>query len=120
MLGARDHSQALALLAEADVIVSPSRDEAMPTVTILESMCLGKAIIATAVDGAQEALRDGENALFVRPEDASALAAAMQRLIEKPALVRQLGAAARQTFEKNFTIDRLGEEFRGIIADLIA
>ncbi len=113
--GAQNHAQALALLREADVVVSASRDEAMPTVTILEAMCLGKAIVATAVGGAEEVMMSGENSLLVRPENSAVLAAALQRMIEDPALVRQLGAGARATYEKNFTIDRFGREFREII-----
>ncbi|MGZ5004641.1 MAG: glycosyltransferase, partial [Chthoniobacterales bacterium] len=120
ILGARDHAQALALLAAADVVVCASRDEAMPTVTILEAMCLEKAIIATAVGGAQEVMVNGENSLLVRPEDSAALAEAMRRLIAEPALVRQLGRGARATYEKNFTIDRLGREFREVIGEVIA
>ena len=120
MTGARDHEQALALLAQADVIVSASRDEAMPTVTTLEAMCLGKAIIATSVGGAKEVMIDGENALLVRPQDPAELSAALQRVITDPALVRQLGAAARETYENNFTIDRLGREFREIIDQTIS
>ncbi len=118
--GARDHAQALVLLADADVVVSAARDEAMPTVTVLEAMSLGKAIIATAVGGAQEVMRDGKDSLLVRPEDAHALAEAIGRLIEDRALVRQLGAEARRTYEKNFTIDRLGKEFREVIAEAIS
>ncbi|MDQ6940507.1 MAG: glycosyltransferase, partial [Verrucomicrobiota bacterium] len=119
IMGARDHAQALALLGDADVVVSASRDEAMPTVTILEAMCLGKAIVATAVGGAEEVMVNDENSLLVRPEDPIALAAALQRVIENPALVRHLGAGARATYEKNFTIDRFGREFREIIDQTI-
>src|SRR5205085_11176566 len=78
--GALSHAEALAKLEAADVVVSPSRDEAMPTVTILEAMSAGKAIIASNVGGATEAFGDGVNALLVRPEAADELAAAIQRL----------------------------------------
>lgn len=109
--GALSHADALAKVTSADVIVSPSRDEAMPTVTILEAMSLGKAIIASNVGGAPETFTDGENALLVRPEVADELAEAIRRLIEKPALVAQLGSKARETYEQGFTIERFGAEF---------
>ena len=117
---ALSHAEALAKLRGADVIVSPSRDEAMPTVTILEAMSVGKAIIASNVGGAMEAFTDGENALLVRPEAADELAAAIRRLIEKPARVAQLGRKARETFERNFTIERFGPEFAEIIRGAIS
>lgn len=118
--GAVTHADALAKLKEADVIVSPSRDEAMPTVTILEAMSLGKAIVASNVGGAAEAFVDGENAMLVRPEGADELAAAIKRLVEKPALVSELGRKARETYERNFTIERFGPEFFELIRSVIS
>jgi glycosyltransferase involved in cell wall biosynthesis len=118
--GALSHAEALAKASEADVIVSPSRDEAMPTVTILEAMSLGKAIIASNVGGAAETFADGENALLVRPEMPEELAAAIRRLIENPALVGQLGSKARQTYEQGFTIERFGAQFSELIRGAIS
>jgi GT2 family glycosyltransferase len=118
--GAVTHADAIAKLNAADVLVSPSRDEAMPTVTILEAMSLGRAIIASNVGGAAETFSDGENALLVRPESPDELAAAIRRLIEKPALVRELGRKARRTYEEGFTIERFGAEFSELIAGTIS
>lgn len=118
--GALSHDEALAKLNAADVVVCPSRDEAMPTVTILEAMSLGKAIVTTTMGGALEVFRDSESALLVRPEAPDALAAAIRRLLEDPALAGELGAKARETYEKDFTIERLGGEFRELITDAIA
>ena len=118
--GALSHAEAIGKLTAADVIVSPSRDEAMPTVTILEAMSLGRAIITSNVGGAAEAFTDRENALLVRPEASDELAAAIRRLIEKPALVGELGRKARQTYEKGFTIDRFGAEFSRLISETIS
>ena len=118
--GALSHAEAIELMRDADVIVSASRDEAMPTVTILEAMSLGKALIATVVGGALEVLIEGENALLVKPEAPDALAVAIRRLLENRALVEELGKRARQTYERNFTMERFGEEFRQLIAGLIS
>jgi len=118
--GALDHAEAIDLMNEADVIVSASRDEAMPTVTILEAMCLEKALIATAVRGAREVLVEGENSLLVRPEAPDALATAIRRFIEDPVLVSELGEKARETYERDFTMKRFGKEFRKLIGEVIA
>ena len=118
--GALNHEEALELMKEADVIISASRDEAMPTMTILEAMSLGKALIATTVGGAREILVEGENALLVRPEAPEALAAAIRRLLEDPALASELGEKARTTYEKNFTMKRFGAEFRELLDEIIA
>ncbi len=118
--GALSHSEAIELMREADVIVSASRDEAMPTVTILEAMCLGKGLIATVVGGALEVLVEGENSLLVTPDSPETLAIAIRRLIEDPALAGELGKKARATYEKNFTMERFGEEFRQLIGEAIS
>jgi glycosyltransferase involved in cell wall biosynthesis len=118
--GAASHADAIAKLTEADVLVAPSRDEAMPTVTILEAMSLGKAIVTSEVGGATESFVDGGNALLVRPEGVDELGAAIRRLIEKPALVSELGRKARESYEQNFTIERFGTEFSELIRGAIA
>ena len=118
--GALSHAEAIAKLRAADVIVSPSRDEAMPTVTILEAMSLGKAIVTTTVGGALEVFTEGRNALLVRPEAPDSLAAAVRRLIEDPTLARELGDNARRTYEENFTIERFGPEFFALIREAIS
>ncbi|MEP7078949.1 MAG: glycosyltransferase, partial [Chthoniobacterales bacterium] len=120
MTGGVNHERALQLIQEADVVLLPSRDEAMPTVTMLEAMSLGKAIITTTVGGALEFLTNEENALLVRSETPSALADAMQTLISDCELVRELGRGARVTFEGSFTLERFAEEFRELVLGAIA
>jgi GT2 family glycosyltransferase len=117
--GGLSHAEAIELMREADVIVSASRDEAMPTVTVLEAMSLGKALIATAVGGADEVLVDGQNALLVRPEAPDALAAAIRRLLEDRTLASELGEGARATYEKHLTMERFGAEFRQLIDEVM-
>jgi glycosyltransferase involved in cell wall biosynthesis len=87
---------------------------------MLEAMSLGKAIISTTVGGAIEFLIDGENALLVRPEVAGDLAEALARLIEQPKLARKLGQNARVTYERHFTMERFGPQFRDLITELLA
>jgi glycosyltransferase involved in cell wall biosynthesis len=117
--GALDHADAIEMLRSADVIVCASRDEAMPVV-ILEALSLGKALITTTVGGTLEMLVDGEDALLVRPEAPDALAAAIRRLLENPALIQQLGEKARETYERQFTLNRFGHDFRALIDEAMA
>jgi GT2 family glycosyltransferase len=118
--GSVNHAEALGLMSSADVVISASRDEAMPTITLLEAMRDGKALIATNVGGADEVLADGEDVLLVRPDAPDALAAAIRRLIEDPALVANLGGKARDTYERSFTIERFGAEFSKLIRGAIS
>lgn len=114
------HEEALESIAQADVVVFPSRDEAMPTVTMLEAMSLGKAIISTTVGSATEFLVNGGNALLVRPDAPAELADAMAKLIQEPGLMGILGQNARTTFEKNFTLQRFGRQFREFVLETLS
>ncbi len=109
-----EHAEAKNAIAAADILVCASRDETMP-VAILEAMSLGKTIVTTEVGGIAEWLDDGINALVVRSEDPSALADALQRCLAEPQLCATLGRGARRTFEKHFSIDRLGKTFGRLI-----
>jgi glycosyltransferase involved in cell wall biosynthesis/GT2 family glycosyltransferase len=116
--GALGHAEALDLLARCDVLVCSSRDEAMP-VTILEAMSLGKAIVSTTVGGVPEFIVENENGLLVRPENPEQLARALHRLIDDSALAARLGATAHTTYEKYFTIERFGADFRALAEQTI-
>ncbi|MGI8481292.1 MAG: glycosyltransferase, partial [Chthoniobacterales bacterium] len=114
LIAALGHSAAIALLNEADVIVSPSRDETMP-IAILEAMGLGKAVLSTDVGGVREWIHDDLNGLIVRSESVEELAKAMARCASDPNLVRRLGAAGGRTFDRHFTLDRFGRAFAELI-----
>lgn len=94
------------LMLAADLLVLPSREEGLSNV-IIEAMGSGLPIIATAVGGTPELIRDGENGLLVPNEDDSALAAAMQRLIDDDALRDRLAAQARADALTGFSLDAM-------------
>lgn len=104
LLGER--TDARDLLALFDVCVLPSLWEGLPLV-LIEAAWLGKPIVATAIDGVREVLRDGETGLLVPPADPAALAGAVVRLLEDPALAASLGAAARAEVPAEFSLERM-------------
>jgi len=117
LISALSHSEATALLDQADVMVSPSRDETMP-LAILEAMGLGKAVISTDVGGIREWVREGMNGLMVPAEDANALAIALTRCANDPKLLSRLSASGRRTFDHHFTLERFGERFAELIESI--
>jgi len=84
------------LLQECLFFVLPSRQENMP-MALLEAMAAGKAVLACAVGGVGEAVRDGVDGLLVAPQDAVALARAMRRLAHDARFRRRLGMQARRS-----------------------
>ena len=118
LLGPLAHEHALQTIREAAVLVCPSRDETMPIV-LLEAMSMGKPTVSFDVGGIHEWIVDRVNGMLAPAQDTTALASAIERLVWEPELRRDVGAAARQTFEQHFTIDRCGQHFADVIARTI-
>jgi glycosyltransferase involved in cell wall biosynthesis len=87
------------LLHSFDVFALTSLWEGLPRV-LPQAMAAGLAIVATAVDGNAEAVEDGVNGLLTPPGDAEALADALLRLLDDPALAAQMGAAGWERAEE--------------------
>ena len=63
----------------------------------LEAMGLGRPVVSTAEGGTAEFVRDGQNALVIRPDDSRGLAAAVRRLAADSDLRAALVEGGRQT-----------------------
>ena len=81
--------------AQAHVAVLPSRREGLPK-SLLEAAACGRPLIATDVPGCREIARKGVNALLVPPDDAEALAKAIETLMNDRDLRARFGKASRQ------------------------
>ena len=86
----------------ADLFVLASGNESFPRV-LLEAMAFGLPIVSSKVFGVPEMLTDGHDALLVPSGDATALAGALRRLIQNPALAASLGRQASATVRHRFT-----------------
>ena len=92
-LGGVPRETVLRLFRAADASVLPSAWENFPH-TVVEALAVGCPVIATAVGGVPEVVRDGENGLLVAPNDAGSLAAAIVRFFSDAELRRRLASAA--------------------------
>ena len=95
-----------AVWRDSHIAVLPSYREGLP-MALLEAAACGRPIVAADVPGNREIARDGESALLVPPRDAAALAVAILRLAEDPALRARLGAGGRALVERTFSEDRI-------------
>jgi spore coat protein SA len=98
------------LYQACDVVVVPSTWQDPAPLVVLEAMATGKSVVATAVGGIPELVRDGVTGLLVPPSDAGALATAIQRLLGDSALRHALGAAAREHVVAKHSSARLIED----------
>ncbi|MBN2241420.1 MAG: glycosyltransferase family 4 protein [Acidobacteria bacterium] len=93
-----DRKQLSQILGEADIFVLPSVLEGQPF-ALVEAMAHGCAIVATAVGGIPELIRDGVNGLLCEPADPDGLARKIVALMDDPGLRLKLGDAARRSYE---------------------
>jgi glycosyltransferase involved in cell wall biosynthesis len=88
-----------------DAALLPSRMEGFSQ-SLLEAMALGKPVIASAAGGNPELITEGVDGLLVRPLDPPAWAAAIERVLQDPALAVGLGRAACRTARERFSLER--------------
>lgn len=101
-------------LARADIACLPSRWESAPYAA-LEALRAGLPLVGTDVDGLRDLIEPEVSGLLVAPEDANALAAALDRLSEDGELRHRLGAAARLR-AREFTSARMTTETLAVYA----
>jgi glycosyltransferase involved in cell wall biosynthesis len=99
-----------AFLAGLDVCVLCSGSEGMSN-AVLEYMAAGRPIVATAVGATPQLIADGVHGLLVPPGDEAALARAIGRLLDDPALAVRLAAAARRRVRDEYSLERMVERF---------
>jgi glycosyltransferase involved in cell wall biosynthesis len=98
-----DQPAVSALCAGADILVLPSHAEGL-AMSVLEGLAHGLAVVATPVGAHAEVIEPDQSGLLVRPGDATALAAALVRVIDDPVLRERLRAGARKRFLDRYDI----------------
>ena len=106
------------LLAVMDVFVLSSLWEGLPRV-FPQAMAMGLPIVATNVDGAPEAVKDGINGFLVPPKDFTTLAQRTLQLIENPGLARKMGEAGRKMAHPDFCIKEMVRKTEHLYMKLI-
>ena len=102
-LGARNDVPEL--LQAMDVLVVNSQEEPF-SLTVLEGLASGVAVLATAVGGIPEMIKHRQNGWLVAPGQNEELAEAIITLLHEPDLRARFGQNARQTAEPNFSTNR--------------
>jgi glycosyltransferase involved in cell wall biosynthesis len=105
-------------MAAIDVLVMPSRYEAMSYV-MLEAAAAGKPLILTKVGGASTVLEDDRNGVLVENiDDPAALAAAMVRLGDAQCRERHADAALARS--RDYSLERMISETEAVYRGLVA
>jgi glycosyltransferase involved in cell wall biosynthesis len=103
-----------ALMARADVFVSPSHFESFGNV-IIEAMAVGVPVVSTRVPAGPEWLiADGETGVFARPRDPEDLAAKIMTLLDEPAKGRAMAERAR-AFSARYDVGKVMAHYEGLL-----
>lgn len=104
-VGNRPHTELPQLHAISDVFVIPSTDHETFCLAACEAMSCERPVVAARTGGLTEVVRDGETGVIVPPGDASALAEALQALLDDATLRMRMGRAGREWTNAMFTWD---------------
>ena len=77
----------------ADIFCAPSTGQESFGIVLLEAMAAGTAVVASDIHGYKKVVQRSVSGVLVEPKDADALCAALERLVNDPALRARLGAA---------------------------
>ncbi len=118
--GAIPYSQVPAAMAGMDVYAMPSVHASETFgVSAVEAQAAAVPVVASRLPGVTEAVQDGVTAILTPPGDATALAAALRRLLADGELLRKMGRAGRAFVAENFQwsrcVQRMMDLYRSVL-----
>jgi glycosyltransferase involved in cell wall biosynthesis len=87
-------------------------------IVFLEAMAFGKPVIGPNYGAPVELIQQREHGLLVEPENPTAVAEALMRLLSSPGDARRMGEAARQWVRQEYSYESFRSRLRGILGDL--
>jgi glycosyltransferase involved in cell wall biosynthesis len=103
---------------KSSVLVHPSLTDGFGYV-VAEAMASGIPVIVTSSTGAADLIVDGQNGYIVPPGDSDAIRDRLAHLAAHPALMREMGCAARET-ARSLTYEKFRRRYALCLDALIA
>jgi colanic acid/amylovoran biosynthesis glycosyltransferase len=119
LIGPQSQAEIATHLADATIFVLPCTREVdggmdnLPTV-IMEAMAAGLPVISTPLAGVPEMVEDGASGDLVPERNPPALATTIERLLDDPKRMRQLGARGREIAREKFSIEESVRQLRTV------
>jgi len=99
------------LLHDARFAVQPFRSLSInPQMSVLETLCAGVPVIATAIESNDEVVRHEVNGLLIRPDSVETLSEAIERLLNDATLLAALSRNARSHTEQKWNWASFGQD----------
>ena len=109
-LGKVEYKKMPELFNSSSVFVLPSYREGLPQVALEAASCC-MPLILTNVTGCRDCVIQNENGFLTRKGDASDLLIKMNRFIEEPSLIQEMGNQSRELIIKNFSKELIYKQF---------
>lgn len=106
------------ILSAADILAHTSQWEGLPR-AVVQALLMCVPVVAFAIDGTPEVVRNDETGYAVPLNDESAFAAALLRLARDPQLRATLGAAGRRLCRERFDADHMVDQLERIYRELM-
>ena len=106
------------LLKKADLFVFPAIEEGSGSLSVLEAMKFGKAMVVTDCDGIPEDIINKENGLVVPRMDTGSLAKAIIELVNDKRLAKQLGQNAKKRYEEKYSLALMKRDTKRILKEV--
>jgi glycosyltransferase involved in cell wall biosynthesis len=104
--------------SQAKVLLAPVRFGTGMRGKVLEALAFGRPVVTTTIGAEGLGAVDGTHLLLA--EDARAFAAAIERLLDDPALAARIGAAGRALVQERFDYDRIADDHARIYDEVLA
>lgn len=104
-------------LQSSDIFVLPSHSEGL-SVALLEAMSCGLPVIATAVSGNIELVKNDVNGFLVEPGDSKGLAEAIKKMLTNEDATHKMGRANREKIVEGYSIEKVVDQYIGLYTRL--
>ena len=101
-------------IKKTNIIVLPSYREGMPRI-ILEAMSCGRPVITTDVPGCRETVVNGKNGFLIKHKSTESLFLAMEKFINNPKLIQNMGKNRRKIVENKFDVKLINKNLLNIL-----
>ncbi|HET6144465.1 MAG TPA: glycosyltransferase family 4 protein [Candidatus Acidoferrales bacterium] len=105
--------------AAIDLFAFLAQAEALGT-SLLTAMAYGLPVVAAARGGIPEVVEDGKNGLLLQDPNTTAVASAIERLLDDPKTASRLAVTARETIAARFSQDRMVEQTLNLYEQLVS
>ena len=107
------------LMAQADVLVMPSKDEGVPN-AVQEAMTIGLPVLVSDTGGMPEVVSHGKTGWVLPPDDSEKWGRAIENCRRHPRLCFEVGEAAAAYADQNFGTEAWGRHYARVISESIA